>query len=68
MPNMDIVESGYELRISPVAQRIYLTNHKPYFFIELFVYLDIPELPEYPEDLVILVDDWLTLSLVKSKV
>jgi hypothetical protein len=56
-----------ELRIYPnVVQRIYFTNKKPYFLIELFFYLNIEELPEYPDDLMILVSNWLTISLIKG--
>lgn len=67
MGNLDIVESGFELVLYPnVVQRIYLTNRKPYFFIELFVYLDIQELPEHLQDWMIPINDWLTLSLIRK--
>lgn len=56
-----------ELRIYPnVVQRIYFADKKPFFFIELFVWLDIPELPKYPDDLMFPINDWLTLSLMRS--
>lgn len=67
LDNLDIVKSGYELQIYPsISQKIYLTNRKPYFFIELFIFLNIEELPRYPQDWMIPVNDWLTISLIRS--
>lgn len=67
LDDLDIVKSGYELQIYPsISQRIYLTNRKPYFFIELFIFLNIEELPNYPQDWMIPVNDWLTISLIKT--
>jgi hypothetical protein len=50
-----------------MSQRVYFTDKKPFFFIELFLFLNIPELPKYPDDLMISINDWLTLSLIRSK-
>jgi hypothetical protein len=49
-----------------MSQRIYFTDRKPFFFIELFLFLDIPELPDFPDDFMITINDWLILSLIRN--
>jgi hypothetical protein len=68
MADLDIVKSGYELQIYPsISQRIYLTDKKPYFFIEMYFFFNIEELSNCPRDWMIPVNDWLTISLMKTK-
>jgi len=56
-----------EFRRYPTVQQLYFTDRKPYFFIELFIWLDIPELPKYPSDLMMPINNWLTISLIGFK-
>lgn len=68
MMRLRLLESGDELRIYPnTVQRIYFTDKPPFYFIELFIWLDIPELPKYPDDLMLHIDKTMTLSLIRDE-